>query len=174
MTPAIVRDGPIPSVLAMPGPVWAWTLRPLGADPVTPPSHRLQHRVPIPPPMDHPRQRPPDRPPASLVARGVEEGYDVALGEDTVVSDEHIQHRQDLSADTTCALTRANADPEARQAHQSRFRLGYRHLHERYVNQTAGQVATATSQSGSRLSPPRRRAPTGPHSLPATRGDGRP
>ena len=79
--------------------------------------------------MSHPPQRPLDRPPPTLVDGGVEEGHDVALAEDPVHSNELTERRQDLGTDATSALTRANAHSEARQAHQSRIRQGYRHLH---------------------------------------------
>ena len=78
--------------------------------------------------MRHSPERPLDRPLATLLTGGVEPGGDVALSEDSIRINEFVEHGQDLGADTTFRLTRENADPTARQTHQSRFRLGYRRL----------------------------------------------
>ena len=95
---------------------------------VPPSPQHLQFRISTPPSVRHPPQGPLDRPATALLPAGVEPSHDVALGEDPVVSDQLVEHRQDLGANATFRPTRTYTHPKARQAHQSRFRLGYRHL----------------------------------------------
>jgi hypothetical protein len=62
------------------------------------------------------------------VAGGLESSHDDELGENPVVPNELVEYRQGLDADTTLPPSRANTHSEARHAHQSRLRLGYRHI----------------------------------------------